>query len=175
MSGLVSTYARTRAVIKLTGGEGGDSWGLLGFDGKRPRLPLRLSVRTTETMNDQIVNKVYYILLLDTKSTLESRFCCAKLKIFFIFTQRCYEYFNITLLNMLTTGGSSIIVHDVKSPQTRHYVIKIINLMKWTALRRFSIQCCTCEGRLYFCYNLICQFTGQSKEYTPYISCRFIL
>ena len=55
MSGLVSTYARTRAVIKLTGGEGGDSWGLLGFDGKRPRLPLRLSVRTTVAMNDQIV------------------------------------------------------------------------------------------------------------------------
>ena len=51
MSGLVSTYARTSAVIKLTGGEGGDSCGLFGFDGSRPRLPLRLSVRTTKKKN----------------------------------------------------------------------------------------------------------------------------
>lgn len=47
MSGEVSTCALTRAVMRLTGGEGGDSWGLLGFEGNRPRRPLRLSVRTT--------------------------------------------------------------------------------------------------------------------------------
>lgn len=47
ISGHVSTWALTNAVIVLTGGDGGDSWGVLGFDGNRPRRPLRLSVRTT--------------------------------------------------------------------------------------------------------------------------------
>ena len=47
MSGLVSTWALTKAVIRETGGEGDGSWGLFGFDGSRPLLPLRLSVLTT--------------------------------------------------------------------------------------------------------------------------------
>lgn len=48
MSGEVSTWARTSAVIRLTGGDGGDSCGLFGFDGNLPRRPFKLSVRTTE-------------------------------------------------------------------------------------------------------------------------------
>jgi len=48
VAGDVSTWARTRAVMKLTGGEGGDSDGLRGLDGSRPRRPFRLSVRTTD-------------------------------------------------------------------------------------------------------------------------------
>lgn len=47
MSGEESTCARTNAVMRLTGGEGGDSCGLFGFDGSRPRLPFKLSVLTT--------------------------------------------------------------------------------------------------------------------------------
>ena len=47
MSGEESTCARTKAVIRLTGGDGGDSWGVFVFEGSRPRLPFRLSVRTT--------------------------------------------------------------------------------------------------------------------------------
>lgn len=47
MSGHVSTCARTKAVIRLIGGDGGDSCGLFGFDGRRPRRPFKLSVRTT--------------------------------------------------------------------------------------------------------------------------------
>lgn len=57
MSGDESTCALTRAVIKLTGGLGGDSWGLFGFDGSLPRLPLRLSVLTTAIkMVDKFLN-----------------------------------------------------------------------------------------------------------------------
>lgn len=48
MEGLESTWARTSALMRLTGGDGGEgSWGLLGLDGRRPLLPFRLSVRTT--------------------------------------------------------------------------------------------------------------------------------
>lgn len=48
MEGLESTWALTSALMRLTGGEGGEgSWGLLGLDGRRPLLPFRLSVRTT--------------------------------------------------------------------------------------------------------------------------------
>lgn len=46
-SGLVSRCALTSAVMRDTGGDGGDSWGDFGFDGSLPLLPLRESVLTT--------------------------------------------------------------------------------------------------------------------------------
>lgn len=48
MDGLESTWDLTRALMRLTGGEGGEaSWGLLGLEGRRPLRPFRLAVRTT--------------------------------------------------------------------------------------------------------------------------------
>ncbi|CAG0881535.1 unnamed protein product [Cyprideis torosa] len=47
ISGLVSKCARTSAVIRDIGGEGGESCGVLAFDGSLPRLPFKVSVRTT--------------------------------------------------------------------------------------------------------------------------------
>lgn len=49
MSGAVSTCARTSDVMRETGGDGGLSCGLFGFDGRRPRRPFSESVRTTAT------------------------------------------------------------------------------------------------------------------------------
>ena len=46
-SGDVSMCALTSAVMRLTGGDGGDSCGLRGLDGRRPRRPFNESVRTT--------------------------------------------------------------------------------------------------------------------------------
>ena len=46
-SGVVSTWARTRAVIRETGGLGGDSWGDFGFEGNLPLRPFKESVLTT--------------------------------------------------------------------------------------------------------------------------------
>lgn len=50
MSGELSTCALTSDVIRDTGGDGGDSCGLFGFDGKRPLRPFKLSVLTTNTI-----------------------------------------------------------------------------------------------------------------------------
>ena len=47
VSGDVSMCALTSAVMRLTGGEGGDSCGERGLEGRRPRRPFKLSVRTT--------------------------------------------------------------------------------------------------------------------------------
>ena len=51
-AGLVSTKARTKCVIHVTGGDGGatGSCGPFGFDGRRPRRPRKLSVRTTKSI-----------------------------------------------------------------------------------------------------------------------------
>jgi len=43
----VSKWARTRAVIKETGGLGGDSCGDLALEGNLPRRPFKESVLTT--------------------------------------------------------------------------------------------------------------------------------
>ena len=63
-AGLVSTNARTKCVIQVTGGDGGatGSWGPFGFDGKRPRRPRKLSVRTTKQVLGDDVKNLNYIL-----------------------------------------------------------------------------------------------------------------
>lgn len=84
--------ALTSAVIMLTGGDGGDSWGLLGLEGSLPLLPFRLSVLTTSlTMptarhfwNRQ--NWHRFLRLLSTGQFLSARqtylafFCTVRLK-----------------------------------------------------------------------------------------------
>lgn len=57
MEGLESTWALTKALIKLTGGEGGeDSCGLLGLEGKRPLRPFKLAVLTTVKKQNTVCN-----------------------------------------------------------------------------------------------------------------------
>ena len=62
-AGLVSTNARTKCVIQVTGGDGGatGSWGPFGFDGKRPRRPRKLSVRTTEQVLSDCAKRGLYL------------------------------------------------------------------------------------------------------------------
>lgn len=91
-SGDVSMWALTSAVIRLTGGDGGDSCGLLGFEGRRPRRPLRLSVLTTSFTIPTAIhfwnrqNWHLFRLLLSTGQFLSARqtyfafFCTVRLK-----------------------------------------------------------------------------------------------
>ena len=66
----MSTCARTKAVMREIGGDGGDSWGDLGLEGRRPRLPLRLSVRTTGKY------KINTVRINDTQSNISLEAIC---------------------------------------------------------------------------------------------------
>lgn len=49
----------------LTGGDGGDSCGDFGLEGRRPRRPFKLSVLTTvkrKTLNRQIIDILYILI-----------------------------------------------------------------------------------------------------------------
>ena len=63
-----------------------------------------------------------FCLSYDIKITLKLPFWCENIKILSLYTQCCYGCHHIMLVNMVTIGGLSTLIHDIISlPSTMSF------------------------------------------------------